>query len=196
MIQYQPLNTLQLNPKSLSIRCQRLPELVHLEDPAWSVMRDFRVESPTLIRPHESIDNALMEMKIQGTHILLTTDTKGNLHGIISTEDILGKKPITITQSRRIERQQITIEMIMSPINEILFIDTATVQSSKVGNIVNTLKKHNKHYALVVHQPEGLSDYQITGLFSTSQISKQLHMEIAAKESHYSISKLASFLKA
>ena len=190
MIQYKDIESLSIDPINLKVRYQALPELVHLDDPAWTVMRDFRLDPPQIIPPNESIDNALMEMKIQGTHLLLVADTKGSLHGILSTEDILGEKPITIIQSRRIERPLISLEMIMSPIDEVVIFDIDTVQKTKVGNVVETLKKHNRHYALVVQSHDNNSNYQLIGLFSTSQISKQLHMEIASKDSETSISKL------
>jgi CBS-domain-containing membrane protein len=185
--QYLPLSTLDLQNEPLHMRSQLLPELVHLEDPAWTVMRDFRIKGAFSIAPNESIDNALQEMKIQGIHVLLVTNTTNQILGIISIEDILGEKPIKIIQQRRIQRHKVEVKMVMSPTEKVILLDSQEIQSAKVGNIVSTLKETGHHYALVVHLHPEKQHYEISGLFNSSQISRQLHMDLASRDSDYSI---------
>ncbi len=175
MTQYNTLPALNLNQSKLYTRSQLLPEIVHLEDPAHLVMLDFRIEGPNLILASESIDDALKEMKIHSTHILLVADKDNNLLGIISSADILGEKPITIIQSRRIERQQVTVNMVMQTTDRILLLDSNLIQTAKVGNIVNTLKHHQHEYALVIYHNDNKNKFETSGLFDISQISKKLH---------------------
>ena len=45
--------------------------------------------------------------------------------------------------------------------------------------MINTLKTVKQHYALVVETKKTEPKYWVRGLFSLSQISKQLHMNLA-----------------
>lgn len=156
-----------------------LPELVHLDDPALAVMVDFNLFPIGTVDEGESIDHALNKMKIDGVHLLLATNNQNCVVGVVSTEDILGEKPITILQERRIDRQQICVSMIMTEASDIIAFDFDVIQNAKVGHIVNTLKSRQQHYALVTSSNIDQNHQIIRGLFNTSQISKQLHMDVA-----------------
>jgi len=190
MAKYEILPTVEIQPSKAKLAIHSaLPELVHLDDPALSVMIDFKLFPAQTIHPEESIDDALNKMKIEGIHLLLITKPDNSVVGIVASEDILGEKPITILQERRIQRSQIKVSMIMTPSNDIIAFDHAIVQEMKVGNIVNTLKAFQQHYALVV-KSETDNTQSIRGVFNTSQISKQLHMDIANSNSNLSVSEL------
>lgn len=156
-----------------------LPELVHLDDPALAVMVDFNLFPIGTVDEGESIDHALNKMKIDGVHLLLATNNQNCVVGVVSTEDILGEKPITILQERRIDRQQICVSMIMTEASDIIAFDFDVIKNAKVGHIVNTLKSRQQHYALVTSSNIDQNHQIIRGLFNTSQISKQLHMDVA-----------------
>lgn len=179
MIKYELLPTMSLQKTGVKLRSQVLPELVHLEDPAFSVMTDFSLSTPISIGPEESMDEALNEMKVKGVHLLLVVNNNKDIVGLISSEDILGEKPIKIIQENRISRSQILVKMVMVPINKTAAFDIETVQHARVGNIVQTLQSLSTHYALVVQTNENNGEQIIRGLFNTSQISKQLHTNIA-----------------
>lgn len=155
-----------------------LPEVVHMEDPALMVMIDFKLSKPPLIDPNTSIDDALDEMKISEVHQLLVADEDNNIIGIVGSEDIVGEKPIKLIQERRINRGEIMVKMIMTRAEEILAFNIEDLKHARVGNVVNTLKERRQHYALVI-KIDDQGKFLVRGLFSTSQISKQLHMNIA-----------------
>lgn len=178
MVKYELIPTISLQKTGVKLRSQILPELVHLEDPAFSVMSDFSQSTPITIDPDEPMDEALNEMKVKGVHLLLVVNSEKDIIGLISSEDLLGEKPIKIIQENRISRSQILVKMIMEPINKIAAFDIEAVEHARVGNIVQTLQSLRTHYALVVQTDEkGIQI--IRGLFNTSQISKQLHTNIA-----------------
>ena len=54
MIQYEALNTLSLVGKKTKVRSRQVPDIVHLDDPASSVLFDFRLTPPRLINQNES----------------------------------------------------------------------------------------------------------------------------------------------
>jgi len=195
MAKYEILPTATIEASNAKlISHSTLPELVHLDDPALTVMSDFNLFPVDTIAPDESIDNALNKMKVDGIHLLLVADHHDCIIGIVSTEDILGEKPITIIQERRIERHQISVKMIMTPSSSLIAFELDTILDVKVGNVVNTLKTYQQHYALVIKSSADTNDQVIRGLFNTSQISKQLHMDIANSTSVNSIAELKKHL--
>jgi CBS domain containing-hemolysin-like protein len=176
MIKYELLSTIPLLEEHVTLPTQQLAELVHLDDPAWTVMVDFNQEPPHTISPDVSIDHALMEMKLKDVHLLLVTDKNHQILGLIASEDILGEKPITLIQQRRIERAQVLVKMVMTPLQQIVAFNIEVIERARVGNIVTTLKNLCAHYALAI-KTDGAKQ-AVRGIFNTSQISKQLHVEI------------------
>ena len=179
MIKYETLPTTSLPKEGVILPTHEMPELVHLDDPAFSVMTDFNRMTPHTIAPNETMDDALNEMKVKGVHLLLVINKQGNIKGIIGSEDILGEKPIQLIQQRRVHRSQVLVKMIMVPLDQISAFDCEVIEHARVGNIVNTLKALQTHYVLVVKINADKKTQLILGLFTTSQISKQLHMDIA-----------------
>jgi hypothetical protein len=179
-VRYEALPTIELTNKRTILKTHTRPELAHLDDPAFTVMTDFCQTPPHKISVNSNMDEALAEMKVTGVHLLLATNGDGNVAGIISSEDLLGAKPIQIIQNRRIERSQVLVSMLMAPLNEITAFELDAIQHARVGNVVKTMQDLNQHYALVLKQEEGDDTHSICGLFNTSQISKQLHENITS----------------
>jgi CBS-domain-containing membrane protein len=179
MIKFEPIQPVKLVTDQAILPSYKLPEIVHLDDPASSVMHDFNFIPPQTIAATKNIDDALNDMKTKGVPVLLVTHENTNqLKGIIASEDILGEKPIKIMQNNRIDRNKIKVDMVMAPIKTIIAFDMQSVEEARVGNIVTTLKAHSQHYALVIKN-EGKQQI-LRGLFNTSQISRQLHHEITS----------------
>lgn len=179
MAKYEALPTTAIHTNSTMLNTNELPELVHMEDPAVSVLIDFTKTPPHTIAPSETLDHAINEMEINGVHLLLVINNDGFFEGIVSSEDTWGEKPIKIIQERRIHRDQVTVKMIMTPLSDIAALDFAVIKSAKVGNIVNTLSSRKQHYTLAVSPSATKPTQIIRGIFTTSQISKQLHTDIA-----------------
>lgn len=174
---YQPLPTLHLNAGSPYFHTGDLPEIIHLNDPALSVMLDFKQTKAITIKPSALLHEANIEMKACGVHLLLVVDDEGKVVGLISSEDILGEKPVKITQEKHVSRADVRVRMIMTPQEHILAIDYETLRLAKVAHVIQTLKQAKQHYALVV-ELDTHRHQTVRGLFSLSQISKQLDMNV------------------
>ena len=170
--------TISLLKNSTYVRTYQLPAVVHLDDPAINVMTDFKYTMAFTIHSNESLDHALAEMKIAGVHLLLVVDDDDTVIGLISSEDILGEKPIQFMQSRRIQRSEITVHMMMTPREVVQVFDLDEIRRAKVAQVVDTLRSLRQHYILVVKFYEDQGKQVIRGLIATSQISKQLHKDI------------------
>lgn len=179
MAKYEALPTTAILPNKTMLDAHHLPELVHKEDPAMFVMSDFTQKPPHIIRPDDTMDHAINEMEVSGIHLLLVMNEDGYFQGILSSEDVWGEKPIKLIQERRIHRDQVLVKMIMVPYTEITALNIATIKTACVGHIVKTLAAHKQHYALAVASHENGSTQIIRGIFTASQISKQLHVDVA-----------------
>ncbi|EKD78190.1 MAG: CBS protein [uncultured bacterium] len=180
MAKYEALPTTTILPNGTMLRAQQLPELVHMDDPALFVMTDFTLTPPHIITPDENMDHAINEMETNGVHLLLVINDEGYFMGVISSEDVWGEKPIKLIQERRIHREQVLVRMIMVPYTEITALDFSTIKTAKVGHIVKTLAENKKHYAITV-SPDATHHHvqMIRGIFTATQISKQLHQDSA-----------------
>lgn len=180
MAKYEALPTTAILPNGTMLHAHHLPELVHMDDPALSVMSDFTLSPPHTIEPDATMDHAIHEMEVSGVHLLLVISEGGHFQGIISSEDLWGEKPIKLIQERRIHRDQVLVKTIMVPYTEITALDFTAIKSARVGNIVKTLSEHKQHYALAVSPSADYPDMQmIRGIFTASQISKQLHADMS-----------------
>lgn len=101
-----------------------------MDDPARAMMTDFSLVLTNTISQNETIDNALNKMKLHGVLILLTTDDEQQITGIISSEDLLGEKPIKLLQYSRVERCNITVKILMTTIKDIIAFDIDTIQQT------------------------------------------------------------------
>jgi len=178
MAKFETLPTIPIHPNHIQLQPPSLPELVHLNDPAKYVMTDFTQTPPHIISLEKTMDEALREMKVTKAHFLLVQNHAGYFQGIIGSEDVFGEKPIQIIQARRIPRNQISVGMVMTPCFEIMGLDMSTVEAASVGHIVKTLADNKTQYVLVISKARNSSANTIRGIFSASQIEKQLHQEI------------------
>lgn len=176
MAKYEALTHITLDTNTSFIHPGTLPELVHADDDASSVMVDFNKRPLFMIYPDQSIDIALQELKHHGIHMLLVVDKERRVHGLIATEDLLGEKPIKHMQERRLKHDEVLVKMVMQPIDQLLAIDKHELRNAKVGHVIMTLKEARQHYALVVDTNGDLP--KVCGLFSSFQISKQLHADV------------------
>jgi Mg2+/Co2+ transporter CorB len=119
-------------------------------------------------------------MKSCSYHVLLVVDKEGKILGLISSEDLLGEKPLKAIQERRIARADISVGMVMTPQTSVVAIDIEDLRHAKVGHLVATLHTCKQHYALAVKIDETNNKQVVRGLFSLSLIGKQLSEDVTS----------------
>ncbi len=139
------------------------------DDPATTVMTDFRQVAPITIEPHHRIDPALKKMKVAGVRLLLVPDEDDRIIGVITAADILGERPIKLIEETRISRENIRVDMIMTPVEKIEALRMMSVRHATVGQIVDTMQALRRKHILVVEskddEEEEDDQYKIRGLF-------------------------------
>ncbi|WP_028989180.1 CBS domain-containing protein [Thermithiobacillus tepidarius DSM 3134] len=157
---------------------QELPKIVTPDSPAIDVMTDLKRVTAVTIAPDVPIDAALQKMIHAEVRMLLVTDQKHEVVGLITARDLMGEKPVHFASQERLPRERILVEHIMTPQPDIQVLHMEDVLHSRVGDIIMTLREAGRQHALVV-EPDGLDKSQvIRGIFSTTQIGRQLGMEI------------------
>ena len=171
---FVPRHVIPLQPQSGITRPSELPEMVHLDSPALDVMTDFTVVRPVTVGAHVSIDRALAGMKSAGVRLLLVIDADQGVIGVVTANDLQGDKPIRLMEEERLERAGVAVGKVMTPQPEIGVLDLRSVVDSQVGHIITTLELLERQHVLVVEVEPGEGQQCVRGLFSTSQIAKQL----------------------
>ncbi len=176
MTQYE---LIPLHPRipSITLNQHTSTELAHEDDPATSVMQPLTHGHILHIASTTTLDEAIQSMKTHQTTLILVTH-ETDVIGVLSSEDVLGEKPIMLQQQSRIQRENIVVKMLMTPLQEIISLDLDDVLHARVGNVVATLIKQHQHYAIVTSHPSSQEDKILQGIFNASQISKQLHKHI------------------
>jgi len=150
---------------------------VSLDDAATHVMTDLNEITPFNIEPTASIDATNAKMIACGVRLLFVTDSQNNLLGIVTAKDILGEKPVMYIKEHGGKREDIIVQDVMTPKDKLDVLRYNDVKRATVGDIIESLKTLGRQHTLVEEiSTNGVSI--IRGIFSTTQISRQLGVTI------------------
>jgi hypothetical protein len=161
---------------------------VSVESPALEVMTDLARTTPATIRPQAPLAGANQFMITRGVRLLLVTDERENVLGVITATDLLGERPMLVATERGMRRDELTVADIMIPAAQVEVIALADVAGARVGHVLETLRRAGRQHALVVDFDEIPSGRPLTpptrramvrGIFSLSQIARQLGVSVA-----------------
>lgn len=180
--QYNALASIPLKAGSSFLRpTQALPERVRLSDPATDVMTDLTKVSVVSVRAKTSMDKANAKMIKYGVRMLLVLDDNEQMAGLITATDILGEKPMRFLQNMGGTHADIMVRDIMTPQRELEALGIEDVKKARVGDVVMTLKKASRQHSMVVSEkPDGT--HSVCGLFSLTQIARQLGAQVQSFE--------------
>jgi len=172
---------------------QFVPEKVTLDNAAASVMTDLTRVTAVIILPGDTVDEAQRRMIQRGIRLLLVVDQDRKVVGLITATDVLGEKPVLAAQERGLRRGEVLVRDIMTPQERLEVLSMADVQAAKVGHIVATLQKAGRQHAIVVdHDAQGRQF--VRGLYSATQIARQLGVTIQTSEIARTFSEIESML--
>ena len=175
--QYNPLASTPLQVGADFVRPQQyLPAKVAFDDPATWVMTDLHKVSVVSVREQTPVDKANARMIRYGVRMLVVLDEHEQVAGLLTANDVLGEKPMRFMQEMGVSHGDIRVWDIMTPQREIGVLDIQDVRAAKVGNIVASLKRADRQHALVVEM-DGNGKQAVCGLFSLTQIARQLGVE-------------------
>jgi len=163
---------------------------ISMEDNALEVMTNLNQVSAVTISASAGIDEAEQKMKSREVRLLFVIDHQERVIGITTLSDIYGERPMQMQQQNNIPRSELCILDIMTGIESLDVLDMSEVSKAKVGDIVTTLKKLQRQHALVMAESE--EQKRICGIFSTSQLSKQLEVDLTEYGIAHSLAELGN----
>ncbi len=155
---------------------------VRIDSSALEVMTDLRRIPAATIDLEAPVDAANRFMIQRGVRLLLVTDPEREVLGLITTNDILGEKPVKFALERGLKRQEVRVRDIMTPREQLEILLYEDVAHAEVGHIVATLKHSGRQHALVADMGGEGNSQAVRGIFSTSQIARQLGEAIQTTE--------------
>lgn len=164
-----------------------------LDSPAIQVMTDLTRVAAAVASPATTVDDANRYMMRRGVRMLLVLDEQDLLAGIVTATDILGEKPVTLARERGVRHSDILVADVMTPANRLDAFDLHTVQGACVGHVVASLQRSRRHHALVTQQ-DASGGVEVRGIFSLSQIARQLGTPLQLPEAADSFAEIEAAL--
>lgn len=158
------------------------PAFVKADSPAIEVMTDLTRIPPATVSPHDTLHAANQHMLLRGVRLLLVVERNGRVSGVVTARDLLGEKPVQVAQARGARREELEVRDVMTSLEVMEALKMPDVERSEVGHIVATLKACGRQHALVVEEDREANKQTLRGIFSASQIARQLGVELTTHE--------------
>lgn len=178
--QYKALRQARLEQCASYYQAESLPlRSVQLDSPALEVMTDLKRVQAVTIGPDATLAAVNKAMMRNTVRSLLVADERRCILGIITSTDTMGEKPMQVVLERGIRHEEVLVRDIMTPRDRLEVLEMGVVRAAEVGHVVATLKWTGRQHALVA-EDDASGRQMIRGIFSASQIARQLGMTIHA----------------
>lgn len=148
------------------------PNPVEISSSALEVMTDLRYVPAATSRAEVSVAHASQKMIARGVRLLLIIGSADDVVGLITARDLDGSRIKEAADTTGLSPEELTVGDIMTSDIEVLPLNA--VFHARVGDIVETLKHSGRQHALVVDEEPFTEKPMIRGVFSASQIARQL----------------------
>jgi CBS-domain-containing membrane protein len=158
-------------------------------------MTDLKFVPAATVLGDADIEAASQLMIARGVRLLLVVSAERDVTGLVTARDLLGDKPGDVMNERHVQHDQVLVKDIMTPREQIEVLDLGEVLHARVGDVVATLKGSGRQHAVVVDHEPLSNKTLIRGIFSASQIARQLGIPVNAGEMARTFSELDALLK-
>lgn len=158
------------------------PQPVSVDSPALDVMTDLRLVPAATIDAETPITAADQAMIARGVRSLLVVDQRNNVVGVVTARDIHGERPMQVVHKRGVRHGEVKVGDVMTRREEVEVLELADVLRARVGTVVETLKHSGRQHALVVDRDVIADRQMVRGIFSASQIARQLGIALHTTE--------------
>ena len=174
---YRPLRQSKAGPEA-TYRLQSQRQLkVQATSPAMDVMTDLSRVTAVTIDRSANVDDAQNTMIARGVRALFVVDQESAVVGIVTSNDVLGEKPVKVARDRGARHDEVLVREVMTPADRLEALELQDVLHARVGDVVETLKQSGRQHALVIESGAAgqvPATRTVRGLFSLTQIARQL----------------------
>jgi CBS domain-containing protein len=144
------------------------------QDPALTVMTDFRERASVTVPDTAMIDEALEHMRHTGVRCAFAIDDRRRIVvGLITAYDIIGEKPMQYMQSREVPRREVLVRDIMQEISEWRVADIKQIERATVVAVSNMFARIRLTHVPVVETSE-TGEQRLRGLLSAAKVKRLL----------------------
>lgn len=148
------------------------PNPVAVEASAMEVMTDLRFVPAATSHRDMTVAAARQKMIARGVRLLLVVDVSGDVIGLITARDLEGSRVQDALLVSGLSVNELKVGDVMTSDVEVLQLEA--VLHARVGDIVATLKHSGRQHALVADEDPFTQKTMVRGVFSASQIARQL----------------------
>jgi CBS domain len=174
---YRPLIARKA-PKALGIQQPSTFTGIAFDSPAISVMTDLRQVSAATTTADAALEDATRTMMARNVRLLLVVAEDQSVVGLITARDTQGERPIQWLHDRGGRYIDLRVSDLMIATEDIDILDFKDVLRAEVGHIVATLKAWGRQHALVAERDPVAGTTYIRGIFSATQIGRQLGIPV------------------
>ena len=178
---YRPLPKIPVSPMGCQLLEAFNPPVVNVDSAAVLVMTDLSQVPLATVMGDATLDEANRSMLARGVRLLLVVGESNNIVGLVTTGDVLGEKPVLVAQKLQSKRSDLSISDVMVSVDKMDAMAIEDVKKACVGDIVASLKSDGRVHAIVVGQGQN-GKQSLLGIFSASQIARQLGVQIQTHE--------------
>lgn len=143
-------------------------------DPALSVMTDFRERSSVTIAETATIDAALEHMKHNGVRCAFATDeARQAVVGLITAYDIMSEKPMRHMQSMTSPRREVQVRDIMQGVGDWRVLDIKDIEQATVASVSRLFEATELTHVPVMETSE-VGEQRLRGLLSGAKVRRLL----------------------
>lgn len=175
---YKPLKLIPISRQECFVPKQLNLPSVSVDSPALHVMTDLTRIPAASIVASATLSVANQSMIHRGVRMLFVTDAAQHLLGVITATDLVGEKPLLVTQNDGVRREDLLVEHLMTQVEDMEAVSMADVSHAEVGHIVATLKEAGRQHAIAVEQ-DAAGRQVLRGIFSSTQLARQLGIQIS-----------------
>lgn len=144
------------------------------DDPALSVMTDFRERSSVTVFVSAGIDAALEHMKHAGVRCAFAVDeAQRQVLGLITAYDIMGEKPMRAMRSMDITRAQLLVRDLMAGLADWRVADIRQIERGTVADVARLFAESQLTHIAVV-EADGHGGQRLRGLVSAARVKRLL----------------------
>jgi CBS-domain-containing membrane protein len=144
------------------------------QDPALTVMTDFRERASVTVPDTAVIDEALEHMRHTGVRCAFAIDDRRRVVvGLITAYDITGEKPMQYMQSWAIPRREVLVRDIMQEISGCRVADIKQIERATVVAVSNMFAMNRLTHVPVMETSE-TGEQRLRGLLSAAKVKRLL----------------------
>lgn len=196
-VEFKPLPLATLKPATGYCRPYFFaPNPVKVGSSALEVMTDLRFVPAAVILDAVDVETATQKMIARGVRALLVIDASDDVIGVLTARDLMGERLPEVQRATGKHIAEIKVREIMTGHDKIEVLPLDEVLHAHVGDIVETLKHSGRQHALVVEDDELTGKSHIRGIFSATQIARQLGIPLHQQELAYTFAQIDGGIRA